>query len=160
MLLAIPEIEKAAAYTQGNTVTRKEIDAVITPVSESVIFSLTNAVAAGNLAEAEKQLDILISRKLKFEEAIIQLGSSMRKLYGARLALDNGRSQQEYMQAFGIRSNYAADIQFRSARAFSTERLRNACVLVSKAEQKSLLGRINPRVELDMLIFSLCRGNS
>ncbi|MBQ1954950.1 MAG: hypothetical protein II350_04335, partial [Clostridia bacterium] len=55
-----------------------------------------------------------------------------------------------------VRSPYAADIHMRQARAFSLERLREAVILCAEAEQKGFYGRLNDRVELDALIFSLC----
>ena len=156
MFSAIPEIEKTAAYAKGGTVTREDIDAVVIPVAETVIFKLTDAVAARDVAAAEAQLEILVKQKLRREEAVVQLGAAMRRLYAARITMDSGRGKNEYMAAFGVRSPYAADIHMRQARAFSLERLREAVILCAEAEQKGFFGRLNDRVELDTLVFSLC----
>ena len=156
MFSAIPEIEKTAAYAKGDVITREDIDAVVIPVTETVIFNLTDAVACRDVSRAEAQLEILMKQKLRREEAVVQLGAAMRRLYAARLTMDSGRGKNEYMAAFGVRSSYAADIHMRQARAFSLERLREAVILCSEAEQKGFFGRLNDRVELDTLIFSLC----
>lgn len=156
MFAAIPEIEKVAAYCRTETVTRADVDAVVIPVAEAVIFSLTDAVAARDVSRAQAQLEILMKQKLRREEAVVQLGAAMRRLYAARLAMDSGRSKNEYMTAFGVRSPYAADIHMRQARAFSADRLREAVSLCARAEQRGFFGRVNDRVELDTLIFSLC----
>ncbi|MBR4941976.1 MAG: DNA polymerase III subunit delta [Clostridia bacterium] len=156
MFAAIPEIEKVAAYARGEAITRKDIDAVVIPVSETVIFNLTDAVAARDINRAEAQLELLMKQKLRREEAITQLGAAMRRLYAARLTMDSGRGKNEYMTTFGVRSSYAADIHLRQARAFSAERLREAVRLCAQAEQKGFFGRLNDRVELDSLIYSLC----
>ncbi|MGN1450579.1 MAG: DNA polymerase III subunit delta [Eubacteriales bacterium] len=159
MYAAIPEIEKVAAYARGTDITRADIDAVVTPVAEAVIFSLTDAVAARDVAGAEAQLEILMKQKLRREEAVAQIGAAMRRLYAARLTIDSGKSRADYMSAFGVRSTYAADIHLRQARAFSAERLREAVKLCALEEQKGFYGRLNDRAELDALIFSLCKGD-
>lgn len=156
MFSAIPEIEKVAAYSRGEEITRADIDAVVIPVTETVIFKLTDAVANRDVSAAQAQLEILMKQKLRREEAVTQLGAAMRRLYAARLVMDSGKGRNEYMAAFGVRSTYAADIHMRQARAFSSERLREAVMLCAKEEQKGFFGRLNDRAELDTLIFSLC----
>lgn len=156
MFAAIPEIEKVGAFARGAEITREDIDAVVIPVTETVIFKLTDAVAGRSVADAEAQLEILMKQKLRREEAVSQLGAAMRRLYAARLIMDSGKGRNEYMAAFGVRSTYAADIHMRQARAFTAERLREAVVLCARAEQKGFFGRLNDRAELDSLIFSLC----
>ncbi len=156
MYAAIPEIEKVAAYCAGPAVTRADVDAVVAPVPEAVIFDLTDAVAARDVRRAEALLDVLARQKLRREEAVAQLGAAMRRLYAARLTLDSGRSKQDYMVAFGVRSPYAADIHLRQACAFSAARLRRAAALCAREEQRGFYGRLNDRVELDALLFELC----
>ncbi len=156
MFSAIPEIEKIGAFAPGEEITRADIDAVVIPVTETVIFNLTDAVAARDIVRAQAQLEILAKQKLRREEAVTQLGAAMRRLYGAKLTVESGRGRNEYMTNFGVRSSYAADIHLRQARGFTLERLRQAVILCAEAEQKGFFGRLNDRAELDTLIFSLC----
>ncbi|MDR3209319.1 MAG: DNA polymerase III subunit delta, partial [Oscillospiraceae bacterium] len=61
MTSLIGEIDKLAAYAAGDTVTRAEIDALVTPVLEAEIYNLTDAVAKRDYRAAAEVLRKLIA---------------------------------------------------------------------------------------------------
>ena len=84
------EISKIGAYAKGDTITQRDIDAVADPVLSAEIFKMTDAVALSDYNKAAAILGDLL--KMQEEPIVIlaALGSQLRRLYTARMALDCG----------------------------------------------------------------------
>ena len=116
------EIQKIAAYTEGPVVTKREIDAAAEPVLSTEVFRLSDAVLKGDFDGAARRLGELL--KLDTEPILIlaTLGSQIRRIYTARLILDNGREDRaRLMDLWGMRSDYPAKLLFAAARQTSTQ---------------------------------------
>lgn len=116
-----PEIEKIGTYTKGKTVTRKEIDAMADPILSAEVFKLSDAVLSGRRDEAARILGDLL--KMQTDPILITatLGSQMRRLYTARLALDNGKGRLWLMDLWGYTSGYPVRLLMESAARASRE---------------------------------------
>jgi len=129
----ISEIGKIGAYAQETRVTRQDIDAVATPQLDAVVFSLTDAIAAGDFDKAFGVLSDL----LHMQEAPIKLlafiGKNLRQLYAARLAKEARKSPQWLVDTFGMKP-YPAEKLMRAAGRFSLAWCREAVILCEEAD--------------------------
>ena len=112
----VPEIEKIAAYTKGKAVTRREVDAVADPVLSAEVFKLSDAVLQGNYDQAASILGDLLKMQTEPIWILAALGSQLRRIWTARLALDSGRDRYWLMELWGMKSDYPAKLLLSAAR--------------------------------------------
>ena len=112
----VPEIEKIAAYTKGEAVTRREVDAVADPVLSAEVFRLSDAVLQGNYDQAASILGDLLKMQTEPILILAALGSQLRRIWTARLALDSGRDRYWLMELWGMKSDYPAKLLLSAAR--------------------------------------------
>jgi len=117
----IPEITKIATYAKGTAISEKDIDAVASPILSAEIFKLTDAVLKGNYNEAARILGDLL--KMQQEPLMISaaLGSQLRKIYTARLALDSGKDKYWLMDIWGAKSDYPVRMWLAAAKQASRD---------------------------------------
>jgi DNA polymerase-3 subunit delta len=129
----VGEIDKITSYTLGDTVTRREIDALVTPVLEAEIYNLTDAVARRDFRDAGGILARLFALREAPQKIIFSLSRTMRQLLLARLYLDGGLGQSELMRDAGIRADFSARKIIGSARGMSVSECRRAVLLCCDA---------------------------
>lgn len=156
MYQILPELEKAAAYAAGSAVTRADIDAVCSRLTESVFYSVTDAVSARNFPLASARLSEMYTQGMTGIVAVQGIGRTMRQLYAASLVADRGLGTGELMKLAKMNSPYAADKVMTAARRFRTESLRKCVVLCCEAEQTLLRAKMTDRAALDLLLSDLC----
>ena len=112
----VPEIQKIAAYAKGKAITQKDIDAVADPVLSAEVFKLSDAVLQGNYDRAASILGDLL--KLQTEPILIlaALGSQMRRIYTARMAIDSGKDKYWLMELWDMKSDYPAKLLLSAAK--------------------------------------------
>ena len=150
------EIAKIGAYTKGTTVTQREIDAVADPVLSAEIFKMTDAVAQGDYNRAAAILGDLL--KMQEEPIVIlaALGSQLRRLYTARMAIDSGKDKYWLMELWEMRSDYPAKLLLQSAKRVSAQWCGDAVKMCQVADlrMKSQRGS-DPEEELKLLLARL-----
>lgn len=111
------EIAKIGAYAKGDTITQKDIDAVADPVLSAEIFKMTDAVSQSDYNKAAAILGDLL--KMQEEPIVIlaALGSQLRRLYTARMAIDSGKDKYWLMELWEMRSDYPAKLLLQSGQA-------------------------------------------
>ena len=82
----VPEIAKIGAYAKGRAITQKDIDAVADPVLSAEGFRLA------------------------------ALGSQLRRIYTARLAIDSGKDKYWLMELWEMKSDYPAKLLLSAAK--------------------------------------------
>ena len=112
----VPEIEKIAAYAKGKTVTQADIDAVADPVLSAEVFKLSDAVLQGRYDQAASILGDLLKMQTEPIMILAALGSQLRRIWTARLALDSGRDRYWLMELWGMKSDYPAKLLLNAAR--------------------------------------------
>ncbi|WP_295764555.1 DNA polymerase III subunit delta [uncultured Oscillibacter sp.] len=117
----VPEIEKIAAYAKGGTVTRADIDAVADPVLLAEVFKLSDAVLQGRYDQAASILGDLLKMQTEPIMILAALGSQLRRIWTARLALDSGRDRYWLMELWGMKSDYPAKLLLAAARRTTPE---------------------------------------
>ena len=120
----IPEIEKAAAYAAGETVTRADIDATANRLPEADVFEMTDCIARRRYDAAAALLSDLLSDKNNHPIMLCALiGQQLRRLYAAKCAQAAGRSRADGMELCGVRYDFIYDKLLAAAKPFSEREL-------------------------------------
>ncbi len=131
----IPEIEKIAAYVQGDTVTRADILAVAHRMPEAVAYELTDRLADQDYDGAMRILADLLADKANTPIFLLAvIGQQMRRLYAARLARRAGLGTSDLRVLLGLPFDFIAENLLRSARKFSGWQLEEAVRLCAQTD--------------------------
>ncbi|MDR0838773.1 MAG: DNA polymerase III subunit delta [Oscillospiraceae bacterium] len=122
----INEIEKLTAHASGETVTRADIDALVTPTPDVELYKFTDAVAARDFRTAASILDELIAMREVPHRISYALTSKMRSLLLARLYLDGKRGTADLMSVAGVKYEFQARNLFAAARKLEVRECKNA----------------------------------
>lgn len=131
----ITEIGKISAYAKAERVTRQDIDAVATPQLDAVVFQLTDAISMGNFDKAFSVMSDLLHMQETPIGLLAMLGWQLRRLYTARLAIENGKGAKWLMELWGIGWASTAEKLIQSARRFTLPWCRKA---VTRCEEVDL----------------------
>ena len=150
------EIAKIGAYAKGEAITQRDIDAVADPVLSAEIFKMTDAVSQSDYNKAAAILGDLL--KMQEEPIVIlaALGSQLRRLYTARMAIDSGKDKYWLMELWEMRSDYPAKLLLQSAKRVSAQWCGDAVKMCQVADlrMKSQRG-VDPAEELKLLLARL-----
>lgn len=152
----IPEIQKIAAYTKGKTVTQKEIDAVADPVLSAEVFRMTDAVAQGDYNRAAAILGDLLKMQTEPIVILAALGSQLRRIYTARMAIDAGKDKYWLMELWDMKSDYPAKLLLSAAKKTSADWCADAVKMCQTLDRRMKSERgIDNVGELKMLLVRL-----
>ncbi len=157
----VPEIEKIAAYARGAAVTRRDVDAVADPVLSAEVFKLSDAVLQGDYDRAASILGDLLKMQTEPIMILAALGSQLRRIWTARIALDGGRDRYWLMELWGMKSDYPAKLLLSAARRTTAEWCAQAvrqCQVLDR-RMKSERGA-DSAGELKLLLVRLAAGRS
>lgn len=131
----IPEIVKVAAYAKGDRVSVADVDAVAHHIPEAVVFDMTEKLAAGEVNAAIGLLSELLADKNNEPIMILAIiGMQMRKLYAARLAIDEGLGKDYVMKTCGLKYDFQATKLMRPAHNFTAKQLAYAVELCAETD--------------------------
>lgn len=130
------EISKIAAYSGADTVTKSDIDAVVEPVLDAIVFQMTDLLGQGEYGAALVKLQVLL--KMQQEPILIlgAIGNHFRRLATAKTLADNGRGASDFMRVSGVHSEYAARKTMSAAAGFTSEFYRKAASLVLETDRR------------------------
>lgn len=117
----VPEIAKIGAYAKGKTITQRDIDAVADPVLSAEVFKLSDAVLQGNYDLASSILGDLLKMQTEPIMILAALGSQLRRIYTARMAIDSGRDKYWLMELWDMKSDYPAKLLLTAAKRTSAD---------------------------------------
>ena len=112
----VPEIQKIGAYAKGKTITQQDIDAVADPVLSAEVFKLSDAVLQGNYDQAASILGDLLKMQTEPIMILAALGSQLRRIYTARIAIDSGKDKYWLMELWEMKSDYPANLLLNAAK--------------------------------------------
>lgn len=153
----IGEIEKVGAYARGSRITREDIDAVATPQLDAVIFQMTDAIGAGNFDRAAQVLGELFQMQEPPMRILYSLSWNLRRLYAARLMLEDHRGAGDLARQWGL-SPYPAEKLMNSARRFSLTWCRKAVSRCAQTEVNLKSGRGEAQELLSGFLLELASG--
>jgi len=148
------EIEKTSAFSRGNTITKADIDAVVTPVLDAVAYKLTDALARHDHAGAMKIMDELFQMKEAPHKLLFTISLKMRQLLVARICIDDNIGKHALTEICGIRHDFQARALMETARKASLSGCRKA-VLMCADTALELNSTSDPEVRLAELITKL-----
>lgn len=122
----LPEIQKIAAYAKGKEISQKDIDAVADPILSAEVFKLSDAVMQRNYNLAAEILGDLLKMQTEPILILATLGSQLRRIYTARLAIDSGKDRYWLMNLWGMKSDYPARLLMNAARHTTADWCANA----------------------------------
>ena len=112
----VPEIQKIGAYAKGKAITQKDIDDVADPVLSAEVFKLSDTVLQGNYDLAASILGDLLKMQTEPIMILAALGSQLRRIYTARIAIDSGKDKYWLMELWEMKSDYPAKLLLSAAK--------------------------------------------
>ena len=141
---AFEELEKVYLYVgEGGGIGERELRAVVVPSRDWNVFKMTDAIIAGQVPEALRQLKILMGSTNKpegatFQNLIPQLSRSLRLVWQGCVCVEAGctpsRVTPEVLRVFPERPNLAREQPYRQSQVMSSAR-RTSMRAVSNALQ-------------------------
>lgn len=148
------EIEKIAAYTQGAEIQKADIDAVVEPVMDAVVFDMTDALGEGNYEKALEKLHTLFKMQQEPIAILGAVGAHLRRLSAARILSDSGKGGDDLMRVCGMK-DYPARKTMAAVKHFSARFCRAAAELILETDQKMKTSYDDRERLLEMLLFQL-----
>lgn len=141
----IPEIEKLASGTSGDTVTRADIDAMVQRIPEAEVFEMTDLLGMGKFDGAAKLLGELLGRR---EEPIMLLaltGMQMRRVFAVKLAMSENKSRSDMMELTGVRFDFILQKLQQCAKQFTLGQLAEILELCAEYDYKMKSSGVDSR---------------
>ena len=133
----IPEIDKIAAYAPGDTVSVKEVEAVAHHIPEAQVFELTDHLARREYNAAMNTLaELFAENEYDPIYLLAVLGSQMRRLYAARLAIERKLGAKYVAECCAIKYDFLVGKLMDSARGFTLEQLKNAVRICAETDEQ------------------------
>ena len=133
MAALIGEIAKVSAYSNGDSISREDIDAVVTPVLSAYAYKLTDALIARKHITAMNILDELFQLREPPQKIIFNISLKMRQFLAARMCIDNQLGKSALMDICAIRYDFQALALMEAARKTTSSLCCEAVLLCSQA---------------------------
>ena len=155
----IPEIEKIAAYAKGEKVTVADVEAVAHHIPEAIIFDMTDQISQRQLNNAMETLAELLSDKNNEPIAMTaMLGLQMKRLYAARLAIEQKLGMKYVMDICRYKQEYPATKLMQAARGYSLQHLKTAVELCAETDYRMKSSGGDPRELFKELVVRIAAG--
>ncbi|MGV3615816.1 MAG: DNA polymerase III subunit delta [Fimbriimonas sp.] len=149
---ALDELEKLVIFVgDGPQIREGDVRAIVIPSRDWNVFRMVDAIVAGEVGEALRQLRVLVGSAQKAENAahaqiVPMVSRALRLLWQARVCVDAGVSPSNAPDAvratFPEKPNLAAEQPYRqgplmnSARRVSLERIERAMAVLSDTDAR------------------------
>ena len=151
------EIAKIAAFSGADTVCKADIDAVVEPVLDVVVFRMTDMLAAGDYSQALVMLQKLLKMQQEPLAILGAIGLHFRRLSAARTLLDHGRQASELAKLYPPMSDFAARKNMDAARRFSTNFCAKAAELILETDHSMKTSFDDSERLLELLLLRLAQ---
>ena len=148
------EIQKICAYSGADTICKADIDAVVEPVLDAVVFQMTDLMSAGKYGEALLKLQQLLKMQQEPLAILGAVGGHFRKLGTARTLLDAGKNSQELQKLCGL-PDYPARKTMEACRRFKPSFFKTASELILETDYRMKTSFDEPERLLELLILRL-----
>ncbi len=150
------EIGKICAYSGAEEICKADIDAVVEPVMDAVVFQMTDLLSQGRYAQALEKLQQLLKMQQEPLAILGAVGAHFRRISTARTLLDNGRPASELMSLCGM-ADFAARKTMDAARRFRPESCKAAASLVLETDYRMKTSFDEQERLLEMLLLQLAQ---
>lgn len=150
------EIGKICAFSDSEVIVKNDIDTVVEPVLDAVVFQMTDCLSQGDYGAALRKLRDLLKMQ---QEPIAILGAvsnQIRRLGTARILLDNGRPASELMRICGM-GEYPARKTMAAAGKISTRFCRVSAELALETDYRMKMSYDDQERLLEMLVLRMAQ---
>jgi len=149
------EIDKISSYSGAEEIKKSDIDAVTEPVLDAVVFQMTDALSAGQYAEALLKLQQLLKMQEEPIKILGAVGNHFRKLSTARILMDQGKNASHLQSLYAPMYDSIARKTMEAARRFQPEFFRRAAELVLETDYRMKTSFDDKERLLELLILQL-----
>ena len=110
------EIEKTSAYSKSGHIMRSDIDAVVMPVLDAVVYQLTDALIKRENTKSMRLLDDLLNMREAPQKLIFSISLKMRQLLAARVCLENKLGKAALLTMCSLNHDFQAQQLLDTAR--------------------------------------------
>jgi len=150
------EIGKTAAYAKGDVITRKDIDAVVIPILDAVVYKLTDALMRRKYTLAMRILDELLRMREAPQKLLFNISLKMRQLLAARICIESSLDKNALIEMCGIRHEFQARSLMDTARETTLKVCRDAVLLCADTAY-ALNSSAEPEAHLTELVLSFAK---
>ena len=150
------EIEKICAYSGAEHIHRTDIDAVVEPVMDAVVFQMTDMLSQGHYAAALDKLQTLLKMQQEPLSILGAVGAHYRRLGTARVLLDHGKNANDLARLCGI-PDYPARKTMEAARRVRPAFCARAAELIVETDYAMKTSFDDSQRLLEMLILQLAQ---
>ena len=148
------EIDKICAYSGADRIVKSDIDAVVEPVLDAVVFQMTDLLGQGEYGPALVKLRTLLKMQQEPIAILGAVGGHFRRISTARTLLDHGRNYSELMKLYGI-ADYPAKKAMDAARRFSQTFCTKASELILETDHQMKTSFDDSHRLLELLVLRL-----
>jgi len=152
------EVEKLCLYATGRTVTESDVRLLVQSAQESNVFAMVDAIVAGRLDAALRQLRLLLQEGAAGPYLITMIARQFRQLIIAEDLGAAGAATSTIAQAAEIRSDALLRRVTQQARRLGPARLKIAYEQILDADLAIKRGELDESVALELLVAGLVRG--
>ena len=150
------EIDKICAYSGAEHIHRSDIDAVVEPVLDAVVFQMTDLLSQGGDAAAVEKLQTLLKMQQEPLAILGAVGTHYRRIGTARTLLDYGKNASDLAKLCGIQ-DYPARKSMEAARRVRPEFCKRAMELFLETDYAMKTSFGDSERLLEMLILQLAQ---
>lgn len=150
------EISKICAFSGSEQIVKSDIDAVVEPVLDAVIFQMTDAMSRAEYGRALQKLHQLLKMQEEPLKILGAIGSHFRRLAIAKTLLENGRSSSDLMRLCAMK-DYPARKTMSAAGGFSASFLSAAANLILETDMAMKSTAQDHQRLLEVLILRLAQ---
>ena len=150
------EISKICAFSGAEEITKSDIDAVVEPALDAIIYEISEQLTAGETGKALQKLEQVLKMQEEPVSILGSIGAHFRKLSTARVLQDSGRPYGDLMSLYRM-GDWAARKTMQSASRFSHRFLKAVAELVVETDQKMKTSTDDPKRLLEVLLLEISR---
>ncbi len=150
------EISKICAYSGADEIRKSDIDAVVEPVLDAVVFQMTEMLGRNEFGQALVKLQQLIKMQEEPIQILGAIGGHFRRMGTAKTLLDNGKTATELMKLTGLK-DYPARKTMSAAGRFSARFYAKAAELILETDRKLKTSFDEGERLLEVLILQLAQ---
>ena len=150
------EISKICAYSCSDQIVKSDIDAVVEPVLDAIVFQMTDFMGQGQYGPALIKLRQLFKMQQEPLSILGAIGKHFRGISAAKVVIDSGKNASELMRLTGMK-DYPAQKAMAAARRFSVRFCRAAAELVLETDNAIKTSYDDPERLLEVLVLRLAQ---
>ncbi len=149
------EVHKLALYAAGRTVTREDVDMMVSEAREESIFAAVDAILERKTGVAMRLLYSLFNTGSDSGDILNRLSSQVRLVLLARELSGSGVPPDEIGKRVGIKHGFALEKTLRQARQFNRPYLESVHRRLLAADVAIKTGQLDERLAIEILVARL-----